>query len=216
MAGYVLPFALFIGFLAIRSALNLPPKVEFAVRAVVIGCAILVFSRHLLSWKFAFWARSFGLGLLVFAIWVAPDLLFPAWHQLWPFHNAVTGNLSSSIPQAHRTDLVLIGLRCFQAIILVPIAEELFWRGFLLRWLVDKEFENVAFGTYTASSFWICAVLFGSEHGALWDVGLLAGILYNWWAFRTRNLADCILAHAVTNAALCAFVLAANRWEYWS
>ena len=45
--------------------------------------------------------------------------------------------------------------------------------------------------------------------------GLLAGILYNWWMIRTRSLGDCILAHAVTNAALSVFVIVFRRWEYW-
>ena len=70
-------------------------------------------------------------------------------------------------------------------------------------------------GTYSASAFWIVAVLFASEHGPYWEVGLAAGILYNWWLIRTKNLADCILAHAVTNAILSAYVLLADQWQYW-
>ena len=31
---------------------------------------------------------------------------------------------------------------------------------------------------------------------------------------RTRNLGDCILAHAVTNACLGVYVLASSKWEY--
>ena len=46
-------------------------------------------------------------------------------------------------------------------------------------------------------------------------MGLLAGIAYNGWMVRTRNLADCILAHAVTNACLAAYVLLAGAWDYW-
>jgi membrane protease YdiL (CAAX protease family) len=57
--------------------------------------------------------------------------------------------------------------------------------------------------------------LFVSEHGELWDVGLAAGLAYNWWMRRTRSLGDLILAHAVTNACLSAYVLTSGRWEYW-
>jgi hypothetical protein len=32
---------------------------------------------------------------------------------------------------------------------------------------------------------------------------------------RTRNLWDCILAHAVTNGALAAYVVLAGQWQYW-
>ncbi len=62
-------------------------------------------------------------------------------------------------------------------------------------------------GQYTPLSFWAVALLFASEHGPYWEVGLIAGVAYNWWMVRTRNLADCILAHAVTNALLAAYVL---------
>jgi hypothetical protein len=57
--------------------------------------------------------------------------------------------------------------------------------------------------------------LFASEHGPYWDVGLIAGILYNLWMIRTRSIADCILAHAVTNAALSLYVIATGQWQYW-
>jgi len=32
---------------------------------------------------------------------------------------------------------------------------------------------------------------------------------------RTKNLADCMLAHAVTNAVLSAYVLLTDQWQYW-
>ena len=94
-------------------------------------------------------------------------------------------------------------LRCLSSFVLVPILEELFWRGWMMRWLIDTNFLKVPLGKYVPSAFWIVAVLFASEHGPYWEVGLAAGIVYNWWIVRTRNLADCILAHAVTNAVLC-------------
>ena len=95
-------------------------------------------------------------------------------------------------------------LRSVSSAILVPILEELFWRGWMMRWLIDNDFLKVPLGKYVPSAFWIVAVLFASEHGPYWEVGLAAGIVYNWWIVRTRNLADCILAHGVTNAVLAA------------
>ena len=76
---------------------------------------------------------------------------------------------------------------------LVPVLEELFWRGWLMRWLIRPDFEAVRLGTYTHYSFWVTAALFAAEHGPYWDVGLLAGIIYNWWMVRTGRLADCIV-----------------------
>ena len=70
-------------------------------------------------------------------------------------------------------------------------------------------------GQFTTASFLLTVLLFASEHGAMWDVGLAAGLLYNFWMRRTRSLGDLILAHAVTNACLSAYVLSRGRWEYW-
>jgi hypothetical protein len=84
-----------------------------------------------------------------------------------------------------------------------------------MRWIINPDFEKVPLGAYARGAFWITAVLFATEHGPLWDVGLAAGIAYNWWIVRTRSLGDCILAHGVTNACLSGFVIAAGRWQYW-
>jgi CAAX prenyl protease-like protein len=110
---------------------------------------------------------------------------------------------------------MFILFRVLVSVITVPILEELFWRGWLMRWLIDRNFEKVALGTYSAQAFWIVAALFASEHGSFWDVGLLTGVIYNWWMIRTKSMWDCILMHAVTNACLAWYVLHYDQWVYW-
>lgn len=157
---------------------------------------------------------SIVLGVAVFAIWVGPDLLFGYRHFIL-FENAITGTAASSVPQALRSNSFFIAVRTLSCVLTVPILEELFWRGWLLRWLVDKEFLKVPPGRYVPSAFWIVAMLFASEHGPYWEVGLIAGVAYNWWFIRTKSLADCMLAHAVTNTCLSVYVLATGFWRYW-
>ena len=156
------------------------------------------------------------IGIAVFVLWVGPDRIVPGWHHSILFDNPITGHPAGSTPPASQTDPVFLTFRVAISVIAVPILEELFWRGWLMRWLVDAEdFERVPLGTYAAAAFWISALLFASEHGSFWDVGLAAGIVYNWWMIRTRNLWDCIIAHAVTNGILAAYVIAAGQWQYW-
>jgi CAAX prenyl protease-like protein len=155
------------------------------------------------------------LGVAVFAMWVAPDLLFPSYRQHWLFQNSLTGKAQGSLAAGLRHDPFVLTFRVLRAVVIVPIVEELFWRGWLMRWLIAADFRKVPMGTYAPMSFWVTALMFASEHGPYWDVGLLAGILYNWWAIRTKSLADCILAHVVTNAVLCGWVILAGHWEYW-
>jgi CAAX prenyl protease-like protein len=213
---YVLPFAVFIGFLALQKYVPLPPNIEFLARDLLLGGVLLGFSRHVIQLRPTHWVGTVVLGVAVFVIWVAPDLLFPTYRHNWLFENAIFGQLSATtIPETVLKSPWVLWPRILQAVIFVPILEELFWRAWLMRWLISPQFEKIPLGTYQAGAFWITAALFASEHGPYWDVGLMAGIAYNWWMVRTRSLGDCILVHAITNACLCAYVVFTRHWEYW-
>jgi CAAX protease family protein len=213
---YVLPFAVFIAFLALQKYVPLPPNIEFLARDLLLAGVLFGFSRHVLQLRAFHRLETVIIGVAVFLIWVGPDLLFPAYRQHWLFQNALLGQLSTaSIPESTIKAPLVLWPRIVQAVVFVPILEELFWRAWLMRWLISPQFEKVALGAYQAGAFSITAVLFASEHGPYLDVGLVAGIAYNWWMVRTRSLGDCILAHAVTNACLCGYVVATRHWEYW-
>ena len=212
---YILPFVVFLGFLGIRGILPFDAGWEYPIRVITVTAVLLAVSRPVIRLKPRHAARSVGLGLAVFAVWIAPDLLWPAYRGHWLFQNPLTGSARSSLPDGTVKDLLFLTFRIAGMAILVPIIEELFWRAWLMRYLISPDFRNVRLGAYTAMSFWLTALLFASEHGPYWDVGLLAGIAYGWWMIRTRSLADCIIAHAVTNLALGVYVVVLARWEYW-
>lgn len=215
MLPYVLPFAVFAGFLILQPYNPLPGPVEQVVRVAVLAAVLWFFSRKVLDFRLASPVATVLFGVAVFALWVLPDLLFPGYRAHWLFTNSVTGAVQSSIPAADlRSPLVLI-FRTARAALLVPIIEELFWRGFLLRWLENPKFEEVPFGSYARTAFLLTALLFASEHGPFWDVGLLAGAAYSYWAIRTKRLGDCILAHGVTNLCLSLYTIATGKWEFW-
>lgn len=212
---YVVPFGAFLVFLAVRDYLPFGPGVEYPLRVLAVTTVLLVFSRPVLSFRPSrpIYGLAFGIG--VFAVWVLPDILWPAYRELWIFRNGLVGEAASTIPPDIRADPVFLIFRIAGTSVLVPIIEELFWRGWLMRYLIVADFRRVPLGTYSALSFWVTALLFASEHGPYWDVGLMAGVAYNWWMVRSGNLADCILAHAVTNACLAAYVVIGGAWQYW-
>lgn len=92
--------------------------------------------------------------------------------------------------------------------------EELFWRSFLLRYLVNSDFRQVPLGTLTPSALVISVALFGAEHNQ-WFAGIIAGLLYTLLLYRTKSLFSCIVAHVVTNSLLGVYVLATQKWQYW-
>ncbi len=155
------------------------------------------------------------MGVAVFFIWIGPDVLIHGYRNGILFSNSLLGTPHSTLPpEAQRSTWVLVW-RTLRATIVVPIAEELFWRAWLMRWLIKGDFRSVALGTYAAAAFFVTALLFASEHGSYWDVGLAAGLIYNFWMVRTKSVADCIVMHAVTNGILCWYVIATGNWQYW-
>lgn len=212
--GYVAPFAAFICLLQLEHAISLPVEILFPLRFLVVLLLLLSVSRPFISLRSSSPLGSIGVGIAVFLIWIGPDILFHYRHH-WLFENPLFGSAASSIAPDLRTRAWFMILRVVSTAGLVPILEELFWRGWLMRWLIDPNFQKVPLGKYVPGAFWLVALLFASEHGAYWEVGLVAGVIYNWWMVRCRNLGDCILAHAVTNALLAAYVLKAGQWQYW-
>lgn len=201
-------------FIALRW-LPFPPEWLAPVRFVLVAATLAVFSRGVIPRRPAYPIGSVVLGAVVLAIWIGPDLLWHGYRDAWPFHNAITGAARSTLPVHLKSNGFFIAVRVIESAVLVPILEELFWRGWLMRYLIRADFESVPLGRYTPLSFWVVALLFASEHGPYWDVGLIAGVAYNWWCVRTRNLADCVLAHAVTNALLAGYVLLFDQWQFW-
>ncbi len=205
------PFVVLMALVALDR--TLPETWSYPLRAMGALAALLVFSRHVVSLRPAHPFASMALGLAVFAIWMGPDLLWPGYRDHWLFQNWLSGSIGKDGAARHSAAQLLF--RIAGSVLVVPPVEELFWRGWFMRWLISPRFESVPLGTWSAHAFWITAVLFASEHGAFWEVGLIAGLLFNWWMIRTRSLADCILAHAVANGCLAAWVVGAGQWQFW-
>ena len=212
---YVLPFVAFCILLVTASYLEFLGIWEYPLRVALLTVILFAFSRHVIDLRTRSLAASVALGVAVFVLWIGPDTLFPGYRSHWLFQNSITGSISSSVASEHRDSTLVLLFRSIRAIVLVPIIEELFWRAWMMRWLISPKFESVPLGTFTWTSMIVTAMLFASEHGPYWEVGLITGFLYNWWMVRTRSLGDCVVAHAVTNACLSGYVMWTQRWEYW-
>ncbi len=170
-------------------------------------------------------------GVLVLICWVAPGAIFlqaarpggggigggpvrwaVSFFQL-PRTAGFNPDLFGGSPIVYWTEIVF---RLARTAIVVPLLEEIFWRGFLLRYFIRDEFTAVPFGTYARNANLIVAVAFMLEHSSPdWPAALVAGFGYNIVAFRTRSLSSCVLAHAITNALLAAYILHTRQWGFW-
>jgi CAAX prenyl protease-like protein len=213
---WIAPFAVFMLWMAVWPFIELAQPWEEVLRLGVLALVLLTVSRRIVfSLRVKRWIPSIVIGLVVFALWILPEQLWPGYREHWLFQNAVTGETVSSIPAEWLSNPLMLSLRITRAALLVPLLEELFWRGFLPRWVVNNDWERVPMGTYNTLAFVGTAVLFASEHGPYWDVGLMCGLIYNWYMYKTKSLGDLVLAHAVTNAALSAFVVLTGQYAFW-
>lgn len=214
-ARYIAPFATVFVFLALWPRLAIDPAWAWPVTVLVGGAVCVICWPRELSVVPARWPASVAIGAAVFVLWIAPDLLFPHYRDSAVFSNAVFGQVHSSLPAQALHNPWVLAWRTARAVLVVPVAEELFWRGWLLRWLTDSDFQKLPLGACSSFAFWITAALFASEHGPYWDVGLVTGVIYNWWMVRSKSVASCVVMHAVTNGLLSAYVIVYGQWQYW-
>jgi exosortase E/protease (VPEID-CTERM system) len=107
-----------------------------------------------------------------------------------------------------------IVLRVCGSVVVVPIAEELAFRGYLPAFLgriVENKYDST--GLHWAP-FVVSSLLFGILHNA-WIASTLAGAVYYLVRQRSGRLWDSIIAHATTNLLLSGYVLLWGYWSYW-
>jgi len=154
------------------------------------------------SWSW----RPFMLGAVVFVLWIT---LVPSSLD----EGSPLGNGLAHLSPARA--IVWLFFRIVGATITVPLAEELAFRGYLLRRLQSAAWRELPPEQSTWVSLLISSILFGVLHNH-WLAGTLAGLAYA-FAFRHRGrLLDAVLAHATTNALLSGYVLATGAWALWS
>ncbi len=107
-----------------------------------------------------------------------------------------------------------IVIRMIGLAILVPLIEEVFWRGFLARWMIDEDWETIPLGTFNWNVFFYVTALFTLAHPE-WFAAAVYAVLINTLFFWKKDLWPCIVAHAVSNFLLGVYVLTTRSWSLW-
>lgn len=205
---YLLPFLGTLGAGILSSALSAGFEWAYGLR-VLTGAGLLWAFRPRyrgIDWR-VHWSAPL-IGVAVFALWLLADLESA--------RAGVPEPLADSPPWLR---LLWIAVRLAGAVITVPLAEELAFRGFLLRRLVAPDFEAVSWAALSLPALGISSVIFGMLHTGpqpgLWPVAMAAGLLYGLALCRRGRLGESVVAHATTNALLAGYVLATGRWQLW-
>lgn len=218
LAAFVLPMAAFLVLLALGGVLrkiggtfwvDFPEYWIYPAQTILCG-ALLIWFWH--EYEFRAARRivfAAAVALLVFALWIAPQQFLGFPPRLVGFNPEVF----SGQPAAY---WATIFFRFLRLVVIVPLVEEIFWRGFLLRYFVSEKFQAVPIGAFSWLSFAVVTVGFGFAHArADWIAAFVAGALFNCVAYRTKSLASCVLAHAICNLLLGLWVLKTGQWGFW-
>ncbi len=109
---------------------------------------------------------------------------------------------------------LFIGARLVGMSIVVPVAEELFWRGWLMRWIISHRWQEVAIGTFSIGSFLWVTFLFTMAHPE-WLAAACWCAMINLLLYWKKDLWNCIVAHGVTNFLLAVYVMRFDAWQLW-
>lgn len=205
-AAYLLPFLAILAAGMVAGAASGRFEWLYPLRVLAAAAALWYFRDRYrtLDWRVGW--PALALGALVFAIWIGLEPLAGSAHVGEPAALA-------QAPDAAR--IAWLAFRVLGAVITVPIAEELAFRGFLLRRVVSADFESVAWRTFAWAPFLISSIAFGVLHGERWLAGTLAGMIYACAMLRRGRIGEAAAAHAVTNALLAVYVLMTGNWQLW-
>lgn len=208
---FLLLLALGSGLKYLGSAfwLTSPEYWIFPVQTILCGALALFFWREYEFRPLRDPLFTIGIAAVVFIIWISPQQFF----GLAARNVGFDPDRFATMPAAYWGTICF---RFLRLVVVVPLVEEIFWRGFLLRYLIAEKFEDVPLGKFSWFSFSAVSVAFCFSHSAPDRIAaLITGMLYNFVAYRTKSLTSCILAHAITNLLLGIWIMKTRQWGFW-
>jgi exosortase E/protease (VPEID-CTERM system) len=206
-AAYLLPFLVIIAAGMLTGVVSVGAfDAGYPLRVVAAAGVLWAFrdAYHELrpTWSWA----AIAYGVAAFALWMG---LEPAAENAGPDLGAALRDLPAPLAASW------LAFRVLGSVVTVPIAEELAFRGYVARRLVDADFQRVSLQRFSWVGLIGSSVLFGAMHSRI-IAGTLAGVLYVLCARRRGELTDAIVAHATTNALIAAYVFTTGGWSLWT
>lgn len=181
----------------------------YPLQAVLCGVLLIWYRRVYAALRPRHIFFSIGIGAVVFVLWIAPQAFFGFTARTVGFNP----DTFHAWPAAY---WFTVGFRFLRLVVVVPLVEEIFWRGFLLRYFIDERFSRVSVGTFSWLSFSAVTVGFTLVHSpADWVAAFITGALYNAVAYRTKSIGSCVIAHALTNLLLGCWIMHTKQWGFW-
>lgn len=190
----ILPFAVFMASALLASTFSQTPALLYPARVLMMTAALILVLPVLRRLAWGTDAMSIGIGVLVGLMWVLVPVATP----------------DAAPPFAGLAGAVLVGWILFRGIgtiVLVPIIEENFFRGYLEQRLTLGPGLAWILGAAAVS-----AVIFALLHDR-WAEAFVASLAFSYACRRRGRVADAIWAHGAANAVVFAVAFATDRYH---
>jgi exosortase E/protease (VPEID-CTERM system) len=205
-AALLVPFLVLMGSMMLTAAITTGFDRLYPVRVLAALTALLWFYRVYVRWDWSWSWPSIGISCGVFILWVALE------RTLAGDGATLEAGIAALAPGER---MVWIGFRVFGSVLVIPLVEEMAFRGYLLRRLARADFEETEAARFNWLAFLLSSAAFALLHGRLL-AGLVAGMAYALAFYRHGKLGDAVAAHMTTNGLIAAFVLGTGAWSLWS
>jgi len=220
MTPFILPFALYIFLSQFASKFPSHYPLFYTTTVVLVGAATIYLLRGkgiVKMHRHIFPGIIFGIVGIVAWVLISRLQLEQAIIQFLPEWLQPGARASFNPFQSIENPIAQWGfimVRLLGLAVLVPVVEEVFWRSFLLRWVISPDWQDQEIGVFSVKSFLWITFLFSLAHPELIAAAIYCSLL-NILLYWRRDLWNCIVAHATSNLLLGIYILYAGAWQLW-
>lgn len=189
----ILPFLAFMASALLASTFSENPSLVYPLRMLAVGIALALVWPGLRALPWRVDPLALASGVAIAALWI------------------VTGDPEGgAVPFAGLTGALLVGwivVRIIGTTVFVPVLEEVFFRGYLFQLIAPKRgLVQMALAVILSTA------AFAALHDR-WLVAAIAGLIFAGLVWRSNNVTDAILSHAVANGSIALWVLITGAWH---
>lgn len=239
---HVVPFAVFMAFMILLQLMGGfiqwkhpdapwwrqdPAQFIYPLQTIAAGIALFHYRRYYtFNWSWKWGVIGFIFGAIGIACWLLPTTL----HQVWGLTEDPGGWLGR-LGVAERKEgfdpgifhnpvsyWAALIMRFIRAAVIVALVEEIFWRGFLMRFICDwdGDYWKQPFGRPHWLSYVIVTGLFIAahapvDHAGAFVYGTLTYLLCVW----SKNLGACVIMHAAANFLMGIYIMQTGKYGLW-
>ena len=205
VAAYLMPELALIATALLAGLFSAGFDYGYPLRVVVAAGLIWAYRGRYRELRWGVHWESVAIGVAVFGIWhlLASGATAPA-----------TDRFEQALAQLGQAgSAAWLAARVLGTALVVPFAEELAFRAYLLRRCASEDFEAVDARKFALVPWLVSSLAFGLLHTD-WLAATLAGLAYAFAQQRRGRVTDAVIAHGVTNLLLALEAMALGHWHW--